>query len=90
MCDFCDYIFDYKLLYGNFRGNSKNHQMQVKEREIFKKKGVGDNYLARNNYDKDAIDIIAETGDPFCMGWVQDVKYCPYCGRHLDGEEDSV
>ena len=50
MCDFCDYIFDYQLLVGNFRKESKKH-MQKKEREIYTKKN-SDNYLARNASNK--------------------------------------
>lgn len=92
MCDFCDYVFDYLLLYGNFKGNSKNKQMQDKERDIFKKwqtdereRKYDGNYITR--YEDDSINIIAVTGDSFCEGSLRNVHYCPYCGRKL-GDKD--
>ena len=86
-CDFCDYVFDENLLYGRYKGNSKNKQLQEKEREIFTKwqkerdKKYDGNYLAKN-YD-DVITLVAVTGDPFCEGSARNIKYCPYCGRKL-------
>ena len=89
MCDFCKYIFDYQLLYGRFRGNSQNKQMQDKEKRIFKSMNIDDNYLTKNCsvMDGESIDIVAETGDCFCTGIVEDIKYCPYCGRDLKENE---
>ena len=87
MCDFCDYIFDYPLLYARTRGNSKKKQMQDKEREIFKNKGLdGDSNYLIHSWDGVGVSILASTGDPFCEGCVEDIKYCPYCGRELMNE----
>ena len=83
MCDFCDYIFDYQLLYGRFSNKEKLAE-QEKEREKFKTKtGFDYNYMARNVI-RDYISIVAVTGDPFCEGSVDDIKYCPYCGKKLE------
>ena len=93
MCDFCDYIFDSQLLYGRYRGDSQNKQMQEKEREIFTKWHTEDrdrkydgNYLARN-YDDGDITLVAVTGDSFCEGSARNINYCPYCGRNLKENE---
>lgn len=29
------------------------------------------------------FDIMADTGDSFQWGAIEDVNYCPYCGRRL-------
>lgn len=30
--------------------------------------------------------IMADTGDSFQWGTIEDVKYCPYCGRRLEDD----
>lgn len=32
------------------------------------------------------FDINVVTGDPYVGSYLEDVKYCPYCGRDLKGE----
>ena len=32
------------------------------------------------------FDINVPAGDPYDSGYLEDVKYCPYCGRDLKGE----
>lgn len=32
------------------------------------------------------FDIQAVVADPYDCEWLDDVKYCPYCGRELKGE----
>ena len=32
------------------------------------------------------FDINVPAGDPYDFGYLEDVKYCPYCGRDLKGE----
>lgn len=86
MCWFCDYIFDYQLLFAKTRKGSKHNQMQEKERSIFVKKGSPEIYLA-TGVEAKGIAAVAETGDPFCKGWLDDIKYCPYCGRKLVDED---
>lgn len=40
------------------------------------------------SYDKimKQFDIWAATADPYDSGVIEDVRYCPYCGRELKGE----
>ena len=33
------------------------------------------------------FDIQAVAADPYDCGWLDGVKYCPYCGRELKGEQ---
>lgn len=29
------------------------------------------------------LDIAVDPGDPYKLGWICDIKFCPYCGRNL-------
>ena len=78
MCDFCSVIFDGNLLFGRFRKEEKKIAQRIEWERC--KALAGDNYIYK--YDKH-INIHAETGDCFCEGCVEDIKYCPYCGRKL-------
>lgn len=33
--------------------------------------------------DENQYDIYAVAGDPYDSGWIEDIKFCPYCGRKL-------
>ena len=82
MCELCSYIFEYELLYCRTRKGSKRNLMQEIERKKFIEMGSPDVYLAKG-FALNGISIVAETGDPFCKGSIDDVTYCPYCGRKL-------
>lgn len=34
----------------------------------------------------DKFDLVADTGDPFEIGFIENVNFCPYCGRNLRKE----
>lgn len=36
------------------------------------------------------FNIAAYTGDSFCWGSIENIKLCPYCGRNLSEEKQTV
>ena len=44
--------------------------------------GDDSNYIDFNDRDN-TFCIVAGTGDPYCFGAVEKIKYCPYCGKML-------
>lgn len=41
------------------------------------------------NFYRQRFDIWAVVADPYDSGVIENVKYCPYCGRELKGENDE-
>ena len=78
MCDFCSVIFDGNLLFGRFKKEEKKIAQKI-EWECYKTL-AGDNYIYK--YGKH-INIHVKIGNCFVEGLVDDIKYCPYCGRKL-------
>lgn len=48
--------------------------------------GIPDENVITYDDRYDQFDIWSDTGDPYDSGVLEDVKYCPYCGRKLRGE----
>ena len=81
MCNFCSEIFDLDLLYGEFHKEEKKmlqQQERDKRSEWIKKNG--DDFIYKNGSE---LGIFVQTGDSFCEGWLEPIKYCPKCGRLL-------
>ena len=80
MCVFCDDIYpenDTKdIVFG--RGKYKNIAQ-------------GGSFIEPDAFiviDEDGeFDIVANPGDPYELGLVCDIEFCPYCGRNLKGAE---
>lgn len=36
------------------------------------------------------LDIVVNPGDPYELGLVCDIKFCPYCGRKLKGDKNEA
>ena len=72
MC-FCSEIYDGRKLY-----SKKKEEMLLEWEKVRKRED--DNFI----YEIDGkYTIVAETGDSFLSGAVENIKYCPYCGREL-------
>ena len=39
--------------------------------------------------DNDEYGILIDTGDSGCLGALNDIKFCPMCGRELRSEDDE-
>ena len=50
------------------------------------KGGLPDKNLIAYDETLDRFDIWTATADPYDSGIIEDVKYCPYCGKELKGE----
>lgn len=73
MCKFCETIYPVE--------DTSDIAFQRGKYKDFKE----DNYIYA---DKDGtFNIEAQTGDPYESGIVENIKYCPYCGRKLESED---
>lgn len=76
MCEFCENIYPEDdtsdILFG--RGKYENVAQ-------------GGSFISPDAFitvDEDGeLDIVADSGDPYELGYVCDIKFCPYCGRNL-------
>ena len=39
--------------------------------------------------DKNALHVFVDTGDSFCPGILNNIRFCPICGRDLRSEESD-
>ena len=51
---------------------------------LFREEVPDFNCIVKGSTSKFYINVPA--GDPYDGGYLEDVKYCPYCGRDLKGE----
>lgn len=98
MCEFCENIFDEKLwqkAVWHQRKKYSDEEVEKAEKELDRLKEFTNRTY--DKYDGDYIYhydgklyILAETGDGFQEGTVNDIKFCPYCGRKLEIEDAST
>ena len=82
MCAFCDDIYP--------EGDTRDI---VFGRGKYKNLAQGGSFIARDcfivvDHDGD-LDIVVDPGDPYELGLVCDIEFCPYCGRKLKGDENK-
>lgn len=81
MCEFCEKIYPEDdtddIVFG--RGKYKNVVQ-------------GGSFIEPDAFiivDKEGeLDIITNPGDPYELGFVCNIKFCPYCGHKLKGDEE--
>lgn len=95
MCDFCENIFDEKLwrkATWSQREKYSHKELEEAEKEMDRLKAfrdrTDDKYSGDYIYHYEGkLHILAETGDGFCEGTVDDIHFCPYCGKELKEDE---
>lgn len=50
------------------------------DKKFFNKRLNGGNFIFQ---DEQGFGILADTGDSGCLGCIENIKFCPYCGRKL-------
>lgn len=82
MCDFCSEIFDNEPIWDRKdeekRNKALDHRREWINKHYYQFEG---NYLYR--YKSSAVNIWADSGDSFCPAIVENILFCPYCGRNL-------
>lgn len=92
MCDFCETIIDemlWRKCIWSERSKYSAEELKEAEKEYDKRKELinrtEDKFYGNYIYKcGDTFHILAETGDGYCEGTVDEISYCPYCGRKLD------
>ncbi len=81
-CKFCSHIFDEQLLYCRTIRGSERHKKQQAERMKLEEleKDYGGNHIFHFG---EGFCIFGNSGDPFQSAGIDNVSYCPYCGRKL-------
>jgi len=84
MCNFCNNAFDLNLIRGEYKENSPNDILAREERDRLtlwrEDSSYEGDYLFK---DRGKFGIYVDTGN-LQPGILDDIKYCPYCGRKLD------
>ncbi len=72
MCDLCKEIYPEKDI-----NNIVFHRGKYVRKDFIEP----DSFIIIN--DDRSFDIIVNPGDPYELGIIPNIKYCPYCGRDL-------
>lgn len=57
------------------------------DKEYFDARVNGGDFIFQN---EELFCVLIDTGDSGCLGCLNDIKYCPICGRNLTGKENKV
>lgn len=51
------------------------------DKEYFDARVKGGDFILK---DENGYGILIDTGDSGCLGFLQKIKFCPYCGKELN------
>lgn len=74
MCKFCDTVYTEAQENDIIKGIVRNKEGNLVEE-----------FISKSNDPQIGYSIVINTGDPYETGYLFDIKFCPYCGRRLEG-----